>query len=382
MPRFSFSKNLVILLIDYIGRFLIKFTRLFSVNFKSTSIKNINRILVLELWGIGDVVLVSGVLRVLKNSFSYSEITLLAKKHAETVLFNNKSVNKFITYDFPWTKFKGKYHLWGRDWLGLIRLVRRLRAEKFDLILDARGDIRNNLLSFLIGARRSVGYDWTGGGYFLTDVVKCDRDKLHRVDAWANLIKHIGIKDSDIRPVITISEEEDRWANEFLRDKGVNRGELLIGIHPGARIKTRCWPLDRFAKVADYVIDTYNAKVVVFIDPEGTGDNILIKGEYISMKLLLRQLIAVLNKLSLFICNDGGIMHLAAASGIPIISIFGPTEPKCFGPYGQKDAVVIEENFSCRPCFDYCSLRKSMCLESIDVEQVNQRIEAKLKRVN
>lgn len=364
------------------NNFFVKFTHFSFADLKSKNIKNSNKILVFELWGIGDVVLSTGLLQVLRKAFLNSEITLLAKEHAKSILFTNGSVDKFIVYDFPWTKFKRKYHLWRWDWLGLIRLVKRLRAEKFDLILDARGDIRNNFLSFLIGAKRRIGYDWTGGGYFLTDIVKCKQKNLHRVDAWANLIKHLGLKDINVNPVIMISEEEKRWVDEFFQSEEIDKEKLIIGIHPGARIKTRRWPLDRFGKVADYVIDTYKAKVIVFIDPEGTGDDISIKGKYMSMKLSLRQLIAVLPKLGLFICNDGGPMHLAAAAGVPIVSIFGPTEPKWFGPYGQKDAVVIKKNFSCRPCFDRCSLRKPACLESIDFEQVNQRIAAKLKRVN
>ncbi len=130
------------------------------------------KILVLELWGIGDVVLSTGALRQLKKNFQGAEIVLLAKEHAREILFNNWDVDRVITFNFPWTRFKGKYILWAWDWLGLIKLIRQLRRERFDLVIDARGDIRNNFLSFVIGGRKRVGYDWTGGGFFLTDITQ------------------------------------------------------------------------------------------------------------------------------------------------------------------------------------------------------------------
>jgi ADP-heptose:LPS heptosyltransferase len=333
-----------------------------------------NKILVLELWGIGDVVLVSGILRVLKQSFPPSEITLLSKQHAEIILSNNKNVDKFMTFNFPWTKFRGKYHLWKWDWIGLIRLIKKLRAEKFELILDARGDVRNNLLSFLIGAKRRVGYNWTGGGYFLTDIVKHDRDKLHRVDAWAKLIKHIGIQNSDICPAIVISEEEKNWADNFLRYKGVDKRKMLVGVHPGAGIKTRCWPLERFSKVVDY-LKQKDIQVVVFIEPDGYGQDMRVPEGCLKVKVSLREYAALIKEFDFLICNDGGAMHISAAVKTPVVAIFGPMKQEWFGPYGEGHLVVIKEDIFCRPCFDYCKHKEAYCLNGITEDQVMRQID-------
>ncbi|MDD5691543.1 MAG: hypothetical protein PHC37_07630, partial [Candidatus Omnitrophica bacterium] len=86
------------------------------------------KILLLELWGIGDIVLASGVLKQLKRSFPKVEIVLLAKEHSKEVLFYNSSIDRIIAYDFPWTKFSGKYLLWTWDWIGLFMLIKRLRS--------------------------------------------------------------------------------------------------------------------------------------------------------------------------------------------------------------------------------------------------------------
>lgn len=344
------------------------------------SISKVRRVLIMELWGIGDVVLASGVLQLLKGSYSSLEITLLAKRHSKDILLNNKCVDKFVFFDFPWTKFKRKYNFLKWDFANLFKLICELRKEKFDLVLDARGDFRNNLFSFLINAKWRVGYNWTGGGYFLTDVLKCDYRNLHRVDAWANLIKHVGIKYSDIKPVIKISEEEKRWANEFLKGKGLNKKKLLIGIHPGARIKTRCWPLERFSKVASYLIQG-DIQVIIFIEPDGYGQDMQVLDGCIKVKVNLRDFMSLAKELDFLVCNDGGAMHIAVAVHTPVVALFGPMNPMWFGPYGEGNTIVIRENVSCRPCFDYCKHKEPYCLTSITEEQVIKQIDVMIRKM-
>ncbi len=338
------------------------------------------KILLLELWGIGDVVLASGVLKQLKRSLPKAEIVLLAKEHSKEVLFYNSGIDRIIAYDFPWTKFSGKYLLWRWDWISLFMLIRRLRSEKFDLILDARGDVRNNFLSFLIGAKRRIGYDWTGGGCFLTDVVRSDREKMHRVDAWGNLLKYIGIENCNINPAIAVSEEYERWAEKFLQDRRVDRNKIIAGIHPGARIKTRCWPLDRFSVVADY-LRKKDCEVFIFIEPGGYGEDIRVPDGCHKVKLNLHELIALTKRLDFLICNDSGIMHISTAVGTPVVAIFGPMKPEWFGPYGGDNLVIIKEDISCRPCFDYCKYDEARCLTAIHKDEVIDKVEGVINKL-
>jgi len=339
-----------------------------------------SKILFIELWGIGDIVLASGALRALRESFSYSEITLLARHHAEVVLLNNKCVNKFIVFDFPWTKFKAKYNLWRWNWFGLIRLIKRLRAERFDLVLDARGDIRNNLLAFLIGAKRRVGYNWTGGGFFLTDVVKAGRSRLHRVDAWAILLKHLGLKNVDTKPTVNLSREEVEWAEVFFKNSGIEKNNLLIGIHPGAGIKTRCWPLERFVSVASHLRGE-DIQVVFFVEPGGYGENAVLPGGCLKVRVDLRKYMAIAKNLDFLICNDGGAMHMATAVGVPVVAIFGPMKKEWFGPCGDNNVVIIREDVPCRPCFDYCRYKQSYCLTGISEEKVIEQVDKVINRI-
>lgn len=340
------------------------------------------KILLIELWGIGDLVMMSSILKPLRAGYPNAKITLLSKAYASDLLGTSENIDEFVEFDSPWTKFKSKYNVWRWDWKNLLKTIRGLKKEKFDLILDARGDIRNNLLSFLISGKTRLGYGWTGGGFFLTDNLKVENKGLHRIDAWVKLLKYLGLSANDCRPHLCVTKEEEAFADNFLKTNGISSQYLFIGIHPGARIKTRCWPLDRFAKVAEYVRDVYKSKVIIFLDPEGYGDEISIQGESFKVKLTLKQLIVVFKKLDLLVCNDGGPMHIATAVNTPVVAIFGPTNPIWFGPYGKSNTVIIENNMPCRPCFDYCKKDKAVCLDSITVNKVKEMIGNVCRRKN
>lgn len=383
MIKISQRKKNIIKLFDKIGRrIFIKATRQQTKrNVLKLEYTNIFKILFVEFWGIGDLIMASGALRALRSGFPRAEITLLSKKIAQDLFKNTNYIDKYIFYDFPWTRFTGKYNFLGWEWLGLIKLIKILREDGYDLTLDARGDFRNNIIMFLTGAKRRIGYNFTGGEYFLTDVVPSDDTKQHRVDEWANLVRYIGIDIKDMSPRLSISDEEDKWAEEFLIKKGIAKEDLVIGIHPGARIKKRCWPLERFARVSEYARDRYNAKVIIFIEPDGYGENIPIAGNFIKAKVPLRELISLITKMDLLICNDGGVMHIAAAVRIPVVAIFGPTEPRWFFPYGEGHKIVIKEGFSCRPCYEYCKYKEPYCVTGITIDDVVKAVDEKLDSI-
>jgi len=372
------SNKIFIFFLDFLGRVTFSIPILINSVLSKKNLSPPEKILIIELWGIGDLVIMSSVLKALKDNFPKAEITLLSKPVGKVLFKSPSYIDEVIEFNFPWTRFKGKYKFWNWDWKGIIKVIKKLMREKFDLILDARGDFRNNLLSFLIGGRRRVGYKWTGGGYFLTDTVLFDYRNKHRVEAWIKLLSYLNIKGDDVKPYICVAEDEEKWADEFLRNHNINSEGLVIGIHPGARIKTRCWALDKFAKVAENIRGTYKTKIIIFVEPGGYGESILINTDFIKVDVCLRKLVALIKRLNLLICNDGGAMHIATAVETPTISIFGPTNPVWFGPYGDSNSVVIKENIKCRPCFDYCKYSEPFCLTGISVDEVSGCIDKKI----
>ena len=336
------------------------------------------RILMMEIWGIGDIVLLTPAIRALKNKFPDAEITLLATDYAAEVLKDRELVDNFITFNLPWTCFHGKYRFWQWDFKSLRSLVKQLREPSFDLTLDARMDVRNNFLMYLSRAQKRVGYTYTGGGHFLTDKVSVDRIKQHRIDEWTRLLEHIGVPVEDPIPKFNIARQEKDWADDFLTQHNVTAHDLTIGIHPGGGVRKRCWPLGRFAKIAEYARDTHNAKVVVFCEPDGYGEDIPISGEWIKVKVALSKLTCLLARLDLFICNDSGPMHLAAAVGTPLVAIFGPGNLNAIGPKGSKQSIVTKDDVPCRPCRDYCKYKEPFCLTDITVDQLQDQIDREI----
>lgn len=365
--------------LDLIGMPLFWILSLFRLKPIENNLSRPKKILVLELWGLGDLVMMSSVLGSLKKNYPNAEITLLVKPHASILLKHNNNIDKFIEFDFPWTKFRRKYEIWRWDWKGLIRVIKNIRRKRFDLAICARGDIRNNILMFLIQAARRVGYDFTGGAYFLTDVVGKKRTRKHRIEDWCRLIEYLGIDLRKFCPKIYISEAESKQAEKFLLNHNINKGDFIIGIHPGARIAVRRWPLERFVAVAKHIKNKYKAKVIIFIGPDGYGED--IPGDYTRAKLSLRGMIALMSKLSLFLCNDSGPMHIATALNISVVALYGPTDPQWFGPYGETHRIVIKEGFKCRPCYDYCRYKNPLCIIQISVDEVVTEIDRKMVKI-
>jgi ADP-heptose:LPS heptosyltransferase len=306
----------------------------------------------------------------LRKAFPKAKIVLLAKQHAQELIRESHLVDEVIIYDFPWTAFRGKYRLWRYRFRDLVSLVLRLRREQFDLAIDARMDIRNKFLLFLSGARRRVGYDYAGGAYFLTDAVPIDASRPHRVDEWLRLLEYSGIPAKDERPTLCLTMEERRQVESMVKVQGIESEDLVIGIHPGARIPVRRWDLQKFAILGDILAGRYGAKILVFVDPDGYGADVPMKTKPTLIRSSLRELMAFIERCDLMVCNDSGPMHIAVGLGTPVVAVFGPTEPESFGPYGESQRVVIQDGLPCRPCFDRCRFDQPYCITTITVEQV------------
>jgi len=371
MIQIGYKRKILVKIIDFIF-FVFYLPFLLFKKKTHQSLENSRKILVLELWGIGDLVMASSALKSLRKAFPGATITVLAKDYARDLLKEEGVVDFFVAFEFPWTRHKGKYNFWTWDLSGLFKIIAFLRRKKFDLAIDARMDFRNNLLLALINAKRRIGYSLTGGGFFLTDKVDSPKQVMHRVDAWVDLLKFMSIDIENINPKLTVSLKEKEWAENFLLSKGVSKGDFVAGIHPGAGVKKRCWPLDRFKETAKYLFSKYSIKSLLFIEPNGYGQEIDDSELFVMVRPNLRELLALISVCDLFLCNDGGPMHMATALGPWTVAIFGPGNLDIVKPLGVKNRVIIKEGFSCRPCRDYCRYAQARCLTSIETEEVEK----------
>lgn len=325
----------------------------------------INEILVIKLRYLGDVLLMTPCLQAIKENVPHANVTVVVNKGTEAVLHNHPCVDNIVTVD-------------RRSFAKRYRAVRRLRKRRYDLVLDLTDGDRSAIMTRLIRARYRVGYNaehrWRGRCY--DQIIHGDPDEMHSVDYYLQAIKEIGLTISAHDPTLSCAPDDEHYAHELLVDHGIDREAQLLMIHPGSRWEAKSWLAERFAAVAD-TIQASRSMRVVFAGSEqerARVKNIQAQMSTTSVSIVgqttVLQLAAVMKRCVLFLGNDNGPMHMAAALGLPVVALFGPTNPKVWGPWGKGHRVFFKD-VDCRACFlPGCHLASQSCMAKISVDEV------------
>jgi ADP-heptose:LPS heptosyltransferase len=324
------------------------------------------KILVFSFSHIGDAVLSTAVIEPLRRRFQGCEIFFLVGPAAMEIIEGDKSIDGFIVYD------KRETH---RGLVGKFRLVQALRQEHFDLVVD----LRDSLWSRFTGSKR-WGLRIRGRG----------RGKpIHAVTRYLEALKAHGLEVDGASPSLSLSESERKFASDFLAQHGIKINELLIGLHPGGGWEYKLWNANKFAQLADELIEKFKAKVLLFAGPkeESLQQHImgLMSHRPIAIRVSnLRYLAALLECCKLYIGNDSGPMHIATAVKTPVTSLFGSTDYRRSGPYGSDNKVILSGvNLGCNPCHPGkhpggCQAGYCIVINIISVDQVMQAVEARM----
>jgi heptosyltransferase II len=374
LVKMSARKRLLVRWFDAVARPLISaWDRLFR-RVSNHANAEVNRILVMEYWNLGDIVMMTPFLASLRIQFPNAHITLLTSPKAAPLLQYQGLVDQVAVVMIPWAQHYSrlkKYNPFSLLWMDLFRTVRSFRHQNIDLAFVARPDVRDNSILWFLRAKRRVGYAFGGGGYFLTDAVVPDLQRPHFSDRWLNLLNAVGKAAVTREPCLKLTAQEQEGAKSILAEKELQKSQFLVGIHPGARNILRKWGEDNFATLARRLEQELPVKFVWFLDPgQPAPEQAGMSTTYLSLPM--REFMAVLAECDMLICNDSGPMHIATALQVPVVAIFGPTEPAWFGPIGQNHRVVMQPGFWCRPCFDYCHFDQPYCMRVITVDAVFQ----------
>ncbi len=335
---------------------------------------------------IGDTILTIPFLRNLRKAFPDATIDMMVAPYSYEVLFGNPYVDEFIIYD-PATVHADSFGQHARL-SEKIKFIRKLREKHYDKAYVLKRSFSSALISYLIGARERIGFDTEHRGFLLTKRVPYLHSR-HEVENFLAVLEADGVRVTDKHLEAWISDEERQYASKFLESHNLKPEQRLIAIHPFSANQKRAWHESNFATVANQLQRKFGARVIVFggkrdlplvpyFQQEINPPPIIVVG-----KTSLRQTMALLERCSLLICNDSGIMHLAAALNLPLVALFGPQSPVKFGPWGEK-CHVIYKNFPCSPCkqkfFEECEPSKRlkpMCMEVITIDEVLNAIEKK-----
>ena len=338
--------------------------------------------LVVEPWGLGDVVLTTPLLDALRENFSGAAITLLAKPHAELLLAHSGLVDEVIKFDFPWTAFAGKYRPSRYETAAFENLFRQLRKRDFDVSLDARRDIRSNVVTYLAGARRRIGYDFGGGAHLLTDVLPSGDQSAHKIEDWLALLVPLGVRGhASQQPRLVVTEAERATARDRLKLLGISTSAPLIGLHPGASHAVRRWDERRYSEVVADLLRDGVAEVVIFEEKKGDSAGIATSRAVPRVRTGLREMMALISECDMMMCSDSGPMHIAEALDVPVVALFGGSRSEWYGPRGERHSVIQVDEMPCRPCFDACIFSSARCMEGISTDRVVSATRLQLNRI-
>lgn len=345
-------------------------------------LESVREVLVLRLDRIGDVLMSLPALHDLRAALPNARIRLAVGRWSESVA-KSAPVDELLVWSAPWV---GRAQEGAERMGALLGHARALRRQKLDLAIDLQGDVRASLLMFASGARRRVGYANTGGRELLTHVVPLDEtvswvEQNRRAVALA-LERPVG----DARGDVLLEADRD-FARRLFENLRLPGAGPVVGIHPSGGRLVKQWPVERWAQLAARLERECGATIVI----TGTeGDRPLAKkvahalGKLsfdLTGKLNVRETLAVIEKLDLFLSPDTGPMHMACAVGTPSVAVFGPSDPARYfsggdGLHGSRHVVVRTELW-CSPCnlirkppAECDGPEPPECLRLVTVEQV------------
>ena len=344
------------------------------------------RVLIVRLSSLGDLVLVLPTFWAIRKTYPDAHIAWLVQGSLRELLEGTEGLDEIIPvelvsvtdkYTSPRRWALGAW-LWMR---AVLELRRRFRYRAFDVVLEMQGLLKSALLAFLNpgGERYGFGNAREFSPLFLNRPV-FHRDKTrHAVDNYLQFAAYFGCPTDRVEFPLYVPPKARQRMADFLASHGVKRGDFLVFLAATARWRTKFWHRDGFAKVADALVDRYGAKVVLsglaaerpYLEGirEGMRHEAVVAAGFTGIKDFL----ALLERSQLYVGVDSGAMHAARALGVPVVALFGPSDPRWIGPYGQKGGVV-RADVPCSPC-NRRRCRQRTCMLEITPQMVLEEVE-------
>jgi len=328
------------------------------------------RILIVRTDRIGDVVLSTPVIKALRDALPNASIAMLVRPYTRVAVEGNPYLDEVILYDKA-GKEKG--------WLGTVRFCRRLARKRFDLAVVLNPSHRSNLIPFLAGIPRRVGYD-RKMGWLLTDRIPDTKHQglKHEIEYNLDLVRYLGIMPGESRTYVPVDSASEEWADEILAREKVAPGDRVAVLNPGASEASKQWPPKNYAAVAD-ALARKGFRIAVLGGKQDAQVCWEVIGamHYPAINLAanntISQAAAFLRHARLFISCDTGPMHIASSVGTPVVCVMGRNQPGLnavrWGPHHSK-SIVLHKDIGCVPCLAHDCKKNFQCLAAITPEEV------------
>jgi lipopolysaccharide heptosyltransferase II len=342
------------------------------------------KILISALSGIGDALMFSPALKLLRQKYPEAQIDLLSMfKGVEQLYAGNPDLDNVIHWDFI-----------NSNPFSSIGFLLKLRRLKYDVTINVYPSNRwpYNLISFLIGANKRLGHDYNHLNLqslnFLNNYRILEDDLKHNVEENIHLIELLDVKvNGELPPLrVCLSEADIKAAEEWMKSNNIDERKLFIGFHAGSATmknhEKRRWSAEKFAELGKQLIEKYGATILLFGGPDeyNLNDSInkMMDGKAFIVKVpRLSTSAALMSRCKVFVVNDSGLMHLAAGVQLPVVTIFAYTNPNYVYPWKTKYTMIRRE-LECSPCFYYSpkpasckwTADKFRCITNICVDEV------------
>ncbi|HTZ11120.1 MAG TPA: glycosyltransferase family 9 protein [Candidatus Margulisiibacteriota bacterium] len=347
------------------------------------------KFLIINPFGIGDVLFTKPVIMALKDSFPGCKVGYWCNERVSLILKNNPYIDKIFALsrgDLKKISKESKIDAIKKSW----KLLREMRRERYDIALDFSLDHRYSLLAKLLGIKERFGFDYKGRGIFSTRKIYLEGySSKHIVEYYLDLLKFLHIEPKTREMDLFVPESNRAKMRHMLTRYGLKEEDCCVGIFPGAgeswgkNASLKHWSALKFAQLADRLTESFSAKVILMgTDSEIPMADIIVaaaKNKIVNLvgKTSIDETAALMSLLDLVITNDGGPLHMAVALKLKTVSIFGPVDDLVYGPYPPSgDHIVIKRQLDCRPCymnfrFKGCAFNHA-CIDGITVEEVFQ----------
>jgi heptosyltransferase II len=330
---------------------------------------NPRKVLIRSANWVGDAVMSLPAIAAVRRALPRAEISILAKPWVAEMFEKNPVVDRVLIYQSP-----GIHQGLGGKW----RLARQLKGEGFELAILLQNAFEAALISFLAGIPRRAGYNTDARGFLLTHPVAMTGriKRRHQVDYYLEMVGSLGFQPDHSVPSLQVSAAREEEAKRRLESFGIGESQALVGISPGATYgSAKEWFPERYAELADRIAGNFGARMIIF----GSGGDKEIAAQVrrharvplvdLTGMTTLAQAMALMARCRLFLTNDSGLMHAAAALGVPVVAIFGSTDPERTRPRGEL-CRVVRKPVPCAPCLKTECPTDRRCMGLISVDEV------------
>jgi len=324
----------------------------------------IKKILLIKPRGIGDIVLSTIVLDNLIQYFPAVEIHYLVEEFAKQSVENNPLVKKIHTMQ------KNEFSYF---------VARRVRKEKYDLIIDLWSNPRSAQITFLSNAKYRVGYSYRGRRYAYNIKSNAGRGDAHSAEHNLELLKAIDVPVNSKNIHYHTSKSSKYNAEKVINDLGLTN-KIIIGIIPSGGWESKRCDAEKWIEICNGLINKFNASLLLLWGPGDEEDKekieSVLKDDIVSApETDVDEMAAFINICKVVIANDSGPMHIAAALNVPTLGLFGPTDPKKHGPYNANSTFIIKDDLHCLICNKLTCPYNHECMNELPADEVIRKVE-------